>query len=168
MALEKAFDKGAKFDSKSVRELKQRIELAITAFSKKQKLLTSKKLHLNIKKRLIKTYVWNVATYRCETWVINDAEKKKLKIFEMWSWRRIKRVSWIERKTNEEVLRTVEEKCTLIDAIRARWWKIVGHALRHPEELHNIILEGMIEGKKTAEPPRNSYIGQTICENQNL
>ena len=102
----------------------------------------------------------SVATYGCETWVINDTEKKKLEAFEMWCWRRMERISWIERKTNEEVLRTVGEKRTLIDAIRGRRWKMVGHALRHLEELHNIILEGMIEGKKTAGQPRNSYIGQ--------
>jgi hypothetical protein len=70
-------------DGKSVHEIKQRIALAKIAFSKKQKLLTSKRIHLNIKKRLIKTYVWSVATYGCETWVINDTEKKKLETFEM-------------------------------------------------------------------------------------
>ncbi|VVC45927.1 Hypothetical protein CINCED_3A006856 [Cinara cedri] len=58
----------------------------------------------------------------------------------MWCWRRMEKISWIERITNEEVLRTVEEKRTLIDVIRERRWKMVGHAMRHPEELHNIIL----------------------------
>jgi hypothetical protein len=47
------------------------------------------------------------------------------------------------------------EKRTLIDAIRRKRWKMVEHSLRHPEELHNIILESMIEGKKTAGCPRN-------------
>jgi len=42
--------------------------------------------------------------------------------------------------------------------------EMVGQAMRYPEELHNIILEGMIEGKKTAGPPRNSYIGQIKCD----
>lgn len=56
------------------------------------------------------------------------------------------------------------EKRTFIDAIRARRWKMVGNALRFPEELHNIILEGMIERKKTAGCPRNSYIGQIKCD----
>lgn len=69
-------------DGKSVHKLKQRITFAKTVFGKKHKLLTSKKIHLNIKKRLIKTYVWSVATYACETWIINDTEKKKLEAFE--------------------------------------------------------------------------------------
>ena len=64
-------------DGRSVHEIKQRIALAKIAFSKKHKLLTSKKIHLNNKERLIKTYVWSVGTYGCETWVINNTEKKK-------------------------------------------------------------------------------------------
>jgi len=58
--------------------------------------------------RLIKTYyVWSVATYGGKTWVINNIEKKTLEAFEMWCWRLMERISWIERKTNEEILRTV-------------------------------------------------------------
>jgi len=56
----------------------------------------------------------------------------------------MERMSWIERKTNEEILGTVKEKRTFVDAIKARRWKMVGHALRHPAELHNIIKVGMI------------------------
>jgi len=47
-----------------------------------------------------------------------------------------------------------------VDAIRAMRWEMVGHALRHPEKLHNIIITGVMDGKKTAGHPRNSYIGQ--------
>jgi len=86
---------GSKITSggKSVHKIKQRIALAKTAFSKKHKLLTSKKIHLNIKKRLIKTYVWSIATYGCGTWVINNTEKKKLEAFEMWCWRCMESIS---------------------------------------------------------------------------
>lgn len=68
-------------DGKSVYERKQRIALAKTAFSKKHKLFISKTLHLNIKKRLIETYVYVNGVLQhmdigCETWVINDTENK--------------------------------------------------------------------------------------------
>jgi len=58
----------------------------------------------------------------------------------------------------------VGEKRTLIDVIRGRSWEMVGHALRHPEELHNIILNGLVEGKRTTGRPHNSYIGQIKCD----
>lgn len=64
-------------------------------------------------------------------------------------------ISWIERKTNKEVFLTVKVKRTLKDVIRARRWKMVGHSLRHPEEL-----EGMIERKKITGCPLNSYINE--------
>jgi len=114
------------------------ISTSVNVFSKKYKLFTSKQIYLNIKKRLIKTYVWSVVTYGCETWIINDTEKKKLEAFEMCTWRHTERISWIKKKTNE--VRTVKEKRTFMDAIRARRWKMVGHALRHSEEMHNIII----------------------------
>lgn len=50
-------------------------------------------------------------------------------------------INGIERNTNEDVLRIVKEKQTIIDMIGTRRWKIIGHALRHPEELNNIIIE---------------------------
>jgi len=70
----------------------------------------------------------------------------------------------MKKKTNEEVLRTTGEKRTFLDAIITRPWKMLGHGLRHQEELHYIILKGIIEGKITAERPRNTYIGQIKCD----
>jgi len=76
----------------------------------------------------------------------------------------MERISWIEWITNEEVLRFVREKHTPIETNKKRLLKMIRHALRHPEEIHNIILDGMIEGKKTAGRPRNSYIEQIKCD----
>ncbi|VVC42546.1 Reverse transcriptase domain [Cinara cedri] len=68
------------YNCKSTRETKQRISLAKIAVSKKHKLFTSTKLLLNIKKGLIKTYVWSVAAYGSETWAINNVKKKNWKL----------------------------------------------------------------------------------------
>jgi len=73
--------------------------------------------------------MWSVVTYGCETWMKNDTEKKKLEAFEMWCWMHMERISWIERKTNEEVLKTVKERRTFMDLIRVRHWKMVEHTL---------------------------------------
>lgn len=65
----------------------------------------------------------------------------------------MQRISWMERKSNQKVLEIVGEKCVLIDSIRKRRWKMVRHTLRHQEELHNTIFEGMIEGKDHLDDP---------------
>jgi len=52
--------------------------------------------------------------------------------------------------------------------VRESHWKMIGHALRHPEEMHNIILESKIEGNKTTRHPQNSYKEQIKCDASNL
>lgn len=61
-----------------------------------------------------------ISILRSETWVINDIEKKTLEIFEMQCWRHMDKISWIEGKTNEEVLGIIKEKRTFMNLIRAR------------------------------------------------
>ena len=58
---------------------------------------------------LLKAYVWNRATYRCETWRIGEAERKRLEAFEMWCYRRMMNIKWIDRITNEDLEK--EELC---------------------------------------------------------
>ncbi|KAF0771869.1 Reverse transcriptase domain-containing protein [Aphis craccivora] len=60
--------------------------------------------------RLIKTYVWSVALYGSETWTINKKEKAMLEALEMWCWRKMQRISWTDRRSNEDILRIIDEK----------------------------------------------------------
>ena len=61
-------------------------------FNKKKTLLTSK-LDLNLRKRLVKCYIWNMALYGAETWTLRTADQKYLESFEMWCWRRMEKIS---------------------------------------------------------------------------
>ena len=84
-------------------EIKSRIAMAKAAFSKKKILFTSK-LDLNLRKKLIKCYIWSMALYDAETWTLRAADQKYLESFEMWCWRRMEKISWTDRVRNEEVL----------------------------------------------------------------
>jgi len=66
-------------------EIKSRIAVAKAAFSKKKTLFTSK-LDLNLRKKLIKCYIWKMALYGAETWMLRAADQKYLESFEMWCW----------------------------------------------------------------------------------
>jgi len=77
--------------------------MAKAAFSKKKTLFSSK-LDLNLRKKLIKWYIWSMALYGAETWTLRAADQKYLESFEMWRWRRMEKISWTERVRNEEVL----------------------------------------------------------------
>lgn len=103
-----------------------------------------------------------MALYGSETWTINKKEKDMLEALEMWCWRKMQRISWTDRRSNEDILRTIDEKRTLIDTIKRRRWQMIGHTLRHRDELHNIIIEGMIEGTRSRGRPRTRYISQIM------
>ena len=68
-------------------EIKSRIAMAKVAFNKKKALFT-RKLDLDLRKKLVKCYIWSMALYGAETWTLRAADKKYLESFEMWCWRR--------------------------------------------------------------------------------
>src|SRR3981189_2535758 len=84
-------------DGRCMDDIKQRIGCAKDAFSKRKELLT-KSMNKDLKKRIVKTLVWPVALYGCETWVMNKETMERLEAFEMWVWRRLEKVSWEEKK----------------------------------------------------------------------
>ncbi|VVC42049.1 Hypothetical protein CINCED_3A022977 [Cinara cedri] len=92
----------------------QQITLAKQTFIKKNSLLTSKHLKIETKKKCIKTFVWSVLLYGCETWTIRKKEKDRLEAIEMWIWRKMNKTSWVEIKTNEQVLKDIQELTRLL------------------------------------------------------
>ena len=98
------------------------------AFNKKRTVFTST-LNLNLKKKLVKCYIWSVAFYGAETWTFLAVDKQ-LESFEMWCWRRMEKISWTDHVRNEEVLFRVNEQRNNLHAIRKRKANWIGHILR--------------------------------------
>ena len=76
--------------------------MANAAFNKKKNLFTSK-LDLNLRKKLVKCYVWSMALYGTENWALRATDQKHLENFEMWCWRKMEKISWTDHVRNEEV-----------------------------------------------------------------
>ena len=91
-------------------------------FMEKKKLLTGK-LDCELKKRMIKSTVWNVALYAAETWALTKASRKLVQAFEMWTWRGMLKISWRDKVTNEVLKRVGETRSTLgiIHRGKCRW-----------------------------------------------
>src|SRR6478752_5503651 len=87
--------------------------MAKDAFSKRKDLLT-RSIRADLRKRLVKTLVWPVVLYGCETWTLGKEEINRLNAFEMWVGRRMGEVSWTEKRINEQVLSSMNEKRTII------------------------------------------------------
>ena len=96
-------------DGRSLAAIKERIGMAKTAFNNRRELFI-KKFDKDLKKKMVKCLVWPVALYGCETWTMKDVERDRLEAFEMWIWRRMEKISYQDRKTNEEVLTAAGEE----------------------------------------------------------
>jgi len=79
-------------DGRCTCEIRFRIAMAKAAFNKKKNLLTSK-FDLNLRKKLVKCYIWSMALYGAETWMLRAADQKYLESFEIWCWRRMEKIS---------------------------------------------------------------------------
>ena len=84
-------------------EIKCGIAVAKAAFTNKRALFTST-LDLELRKKLVKCYIWSIALYGAETWMLQAVDQKHLESFEMWCWRRMEKISWTDHVRNEEVL----------------------------------------------------------------
>ena len=105
------------------------------------KILTGK---LRGKRPLGRRYVWSIVFYGSETWIQRKLERKYLESFEMWCWRRMEKIKWSEKVTNEQVIDRIGEKRTLLNNIPRRKANSIGHILRR-----NCLLHDAIEGQMT-------------------
>ena len=153
-------------DGKCMTDIKARIGMAKEAFSKRRELLT-RRMSKEVKKKIVKCVVWPVALYGCETWALGKPEKDKLNAFEMWIWRRMERVSYKDKKTNEQVLNEVGERRSLIKTVMLRKKNWIGHVVRG-EGLLRDVLEGRFLGKRPKGRPRIGMIDElkenSYCE----
>jgi len=145
-------------DGRSLMDVKARIGMAKEAFRKRKELLT-RRFDRTLKKKMVKSLIWPVALYASESWTLREEEKRRLNAFEMWVWRRIEKISWMERITNEEVLQTVGETRQLLVTVFRRKKNWIGHILRGGG-LFRDIMEGRMEGKRTRGRKRLGMIDE--------
>ena len=115
--------------------------MAKAAFNKKRALFTGT-WDLELRKKLVKCYIWSIALCGSETWTLRAVDQKQLESFEMWCWRRMEQISWTDHVRNEEVLLRVKEQRNILHEICKRKANWIGHILRR-----NCLLQRVIEGK---------------------
>jgi hypothetical protein len=128
-------------DGRCTCEIKSRIAMAKAAFNKKRALFASK-MELELRKKLVKCYIWGIDFYGDETWTLRAVEQKHLESFEMWCWRNMEKISWTDHVRNEEVLLRLKEQRNILHEMSKRKANLIGHILRR-----NCLLRQVIEGK---------------------
>ena len=111
-------------------EIRTRIETARNAFVKLKTILCSRDLTMELRVRTLRCYVFSILYYGLESWTLKQEHINKLQAFEMWCYRRMLRISWMERKTNIEILQEIGKEYEVINTIKARKLQYLGHIMR--------------------------------------
>jgi len=94
---------------------------------------------------------------------MTQADKERLEAFEMRVWRRMLKISWVDKVSNAEVLQKVQENKSILDTVQHRKFRWIGHILRHDSLLHDII-EGRMKGKVTRGRKRLQRLSDVISK----
>ena len=117
------------------------LAMAKAASNKKRTIFTST-LDLELRKKLVKCYVWSIALYGAETWTLRAVDQKHLESFEMWCWRRMEKISLTDHVRNEDVLLRVNKQRNILHEIRKRKANWISLIL-----CRNCLLKWVTEGK---------------------
>ncbi|GFO21283.1 endonuclease-reverse transcriptase [Plakobranchus ocellatus] len=144
-------------DGRNNSEVASRIAQAKTNFQKMKTVLTNKNISIRTRRRALECYIEPILMYGCEAWTISKQTQKKLEATEMWFLRRMLRISWTAKKTNDTVLEEAHTTRLLISKIRKRQATFFGHVMRR-EKLENLVTTGMLEGKRSRGKQREKLI----------
>ena len=144
-------------DGRCDSEIRTRIGMAKSNFGKMRNILTDLSVNVQLKGRLVRSYIWSGMLYGCESWTISATMQKRLEAAEVWFLRRMMRVPWTARRTNQHVLHMARTKRSLMTTIRQRQLGYLGHVLRSRSLAKDCLL-GTIEGTRARGRQRMKFM----------
>ena len=111
-------------------------------------ILKSRDITLSIEVRLVKAMVFPVVMYGCESWTIKKAEHQRIDTFELWCWKRLLRVPWTARRSNQSILKEIRLGCSLEGLMLKLKHQYFGHLMRKADSLEKTLMLGRIEGRE--------------------
>ena len=103
---------------------------------------------LPTKVRLVKAMVFPVVMYGCESWTVRKAERRRIDAFELWCWRRLLRVPWTARRSNQSILKEISPGCSLEGLMLKLKLPYFGHLMRRVDSLEKTLMLGGIGSRK--------------------
>ena len=113
-----------------------------------ESILKSGDMTLSTKVHLVKVTVFPVVMYGCESWTIKTTESRRIDAFELCCWRRLLRVPWIARRSNESILKDISPKCSLEEMMLKLKLQYFGHLMRRADLFEKTWMLGKIEGER--------------------
>ena len=111
-------------------------------------ILKSRDITLPTKVRLVKAMVFSVVMCICESWTVKKAEHLRVDAFELWCWRRLLRVPWTARRSNQSILKEISPGISLEGMMRKLKLQYFGHLMRRADSLEKTLMLGEIEGRR--------------------
>ena len=119
---------------------------------KKQRHYYANKVHL------VKAMVFPVVMYGCESWTIKKAEHQRTDAFELWCWRRLLRVPWMARRSNQSILKEISPGCSLEGLMLKLKLQSFGHLMRRADSVEKSLMLGKFEGRRRRGQQRMTWL----------
>src|SRR5574337_35949 len=129
-------------------EIKRRLLLGGKVMTNLDSIFKSRDITLPTKVHLVKTMVFKVVMYGCESWTVKKAECQRIDAFEVWCWRRLLRVPWTARRSNQSILKEISPGCSLEGVMLKLKLQYFGHLMRRVDSLEKSLMLGGIGGKR--------------------
>ena len=122
-------------------------------------MLKSRDITLPTKVCLVKAMVFSVVMHGCESWTIKKLSAKQLMLLKLWCWRRLLRVPWTARRSNQSILKEISPKCSLEGLMLKLKRQYFGHLIRRVDSLEKILMLGKIKGKMRKGLAEDEMVG---------
>ena len=122
-------------------------------------ILKSRDITLPTKVRLVKAMVFPVVVYGCESWTVKKAEHWRIDTFELWCWRRLLRVLWTARRSNQSILKEISPGCSLEGLMLKLKLQYFGHLMQRVDSLEKTVMLGGIGGRRRRGQQRMRWLG---------
>ena len=121
-------------------------------------ILKSRDITLPTKVHLIKAMVFPVVMYGCESWTVMKAEHQRIDAFELWCWRRLLRVPWTARRSNQSILKETSPGCSLEGLMMRLKFQYFGHLMRRVDSLQKTLILGGLGGRRRRGQQRMRWL----------
>ena len=135
-------------DSDFNQEIKRCLLLGRKVMTNLDSILKSRDITLPTKVHLVKAMVFLVVMYGCDSWTIKKVECWRIDAFELWCWRRLLRVPWTARKSNQSILKEISPGCSLVGLISKLKLQYFVHLMQRADSFENTLMLGKIEGRR--------------------
>ena len=121
-------------------------------------ILKSRDITLPTKVCLVKAMVFPLVMYGCESWTMKKAERQRIDAFELWCWRRLLRVPWTARRSNQSILKEISPRCSLEGLMPKLKLQYFGHLMQRVDSLEKILMLGGVGGMRRRERQRMRWL----------